>query len=427
MNQSLFIQYVEKWFHKISQRISETINGKKEAPKYLHEEMLTEEYSADLTWDSSSVDSSIVAADVVAMDSPLPLKARDSISTAHGKIPKIGMKMHKGEKLITDMQIMSARGAKEAEVVAKLFADAPRCAKGVKERVEIMFQQGLSTGMTLVPDEENVGTAVRADFGFLDKNKYGATIPWGKPGYTPITDIANVLSNADDTITVLMCRKSTYNLIRKSEEGKMLSANFRGLVITDNAKLPVPTPSQFDEAMADEHKVSFKVIDRVFKVEKNGKRTKVQPFDENAVVFLPSLDVGRLVYGTLAEETNNVAGVAYEKVGSYILLSKYSKNDPLREFTSAQALVLPVIDNVDSIYLLNHQEAQEVADDETEGDTTVTIYGKQLTKADVIAAVKSLGVKCAANISDAKLIEKINELNDENEAKLKETLNIAAE
>lgn len=425
MKQSLFIEIVNKWFGVIAKKLTETINGKKEAPTYLHDTMLTPEYSADLKWDSAAIDGSIVAADVVAMDSPLPLKRRDSLSKASGDVPKLGMKLSKGEKLITDMQIMAARGASQAQIVAKLFTDAPRCASGIKERIEIMFLQGLSTGVGLIEDQNNVGVGVRVDYGFLPKNKFGVTSKWGVVGYTPISDIANVIENASGVTTIMLSKKA-YNLIRRSDEGKELSANFRGLVITENAKLPVPTPTQFNEAMTDEHGITFKIIDRVIKTEKNGVRTDVKPFDENALVFLSSDNVGRLVYGTLAEETNPVEGVKYEKVGQYILLSKYSKNDPLREFTSSQALVVPVIDNVDQICLLNIEEVQEVAAGEIEGDANITIWSKSLVKTNVIAAVKAIGVACPSNITDATLIKKINELNAEQEEALKVALNVTA-
>lgn len=429
MRQSQFIEIVNKWFGAIAKKITETINGKKDAPTYLHDTMLTPEYSADLKWDSAAIDGAIVAADVVSMDSPLPLKKRDSLSKASGDIPKLGMKLVKGEKLITDMQIMAARGASQAQIVAKLFSDAPRCASGVKERIEIIFQQGLSTGVGLVEDQNNVGTGVRIDYGFLPKNKYGVATKWGEIGYTPISDIANVLENASDSITTIMCSKKAYNLIRTSDEGKELSANFRGLVITADAKLPVPTPSQFNDAMSDEYGITFKIMDRTFKTEKNGVRSNIKPFDENSLVFLSSENVGRLVYGTLAEETNPVEGVKYEKVGQYILLSKYSKVDPLREFTTSQALVVPVIDNVDQIYLLNIEEAQVVDAAKEAADTTdvkVTIWGVDLTKSTVIAAVKALGIACPSNITDATLIKKINELSAEQEVALKEALNVTA-
>ena len=104
---------------------------------------------------------------------------------------------------------------------------------------------------------------------------------------------------------------------------------------------------------ADEYGATFHYINSVFKVElADGTKKKVAPWKEANVVGVPSENVGRLVYGTLAEETNPVSAVNYQKSGSHILVSKYSKTDPLEEFTAAQSLCLPVIDGADSIYTL---------------------------------------------------------------------------
>lgn len=40
MKETLFAEYVNKWFKAIAQKLTETINGKKEAPKYLHSRSL---------------------------------------------------------------------------------------------------------------------------------------------------------------------------------------------------------------------------------------------------------------------------------------------------------------------------------------------------------------------------------------------------
>jgi hypothetical protein len=114
--------------------------------------------------------------------------------------------------------------------------------------------------------------------------------------------------------------------------------------------------------------------------------------------------------------------VTYQKVDGYILVSKYSKNDPLREFTSSQALVLPVIENVDTIYILNTLDALEVDALEVEDDANITLYGLKYVKTEVIDALKAIGIKVAVNIGDAKLIEKINSLSDEDEAKAREAI-----
>lgn len=383
MNPSLFIEVIEKYFRLVIGKITEKINDKKTEEQLLHKTMLTEEYSADLTWGATELNTSIVAADVVAMDSSLPLKRRDKISNATGAIPKIGIKFRKGEKDISDINVMRARGADENTVVAKIFQDAPRAIKGVDVRKEIMFLQGLSTGETLVPDEDNVGTGIRVTYGYKEENIFHAKNgAWGEDSATPQDDVQQLFDKAQEdgnTITLVMLSKKYFNLYRHSAQGKLLAANYRNQVVTDVANLSVPSRETMLEALADEYGATFRIVDSTFRIEKpDGSRVAVKPWEEANVVGLPSENIGRLVYGTLAEETNPVAGVVYEKSGTHILVSKYSKNDPLREFTTAQALAIPVIDGADSIYVL-HADASDVKE-LTIGDDAVTFTAKAQTK-----------------------------------------------
>lgn len=423
MNASLFLEYINKWFPSLSKLVdyvNEKRNGKL---TYFHKQMLRREYSADQKWESASVNTTYVAADVVAMDSPLPLKKRDSLAASNGKLPKIGMKMTLGETQINNINLLKARGGNEARITDKMTNDAIKCVTGIDERNEYTFLQGLSTGITLVPDEINVGSGIRVNFNYPEKNKYGVSVKWGDKGYTPISDIQRVLEASDNESKIIMLSKEAYNLIRKSDEAKELTANFEGKIIMDGVKLPVPTVSKFNEAFSDEYFGSkFIIVDRTVKFEIDGKVTNHKPWDTNMLIFLPSEEVGALVYGTLAEETNPVSGVSYAKANDYVLVSKYSKTDPLEEFTAAQALCLPVIENVDQIFQLDITDAQEVAPDEVEGDTTVTIWGSKYTKTEVIDALKAMKVDVASDITDADLIAKINTLSNKQETALKESL-----
>lgn len=383
MNPSLFIEVIEKYFRLVVGKITEKINGKKTEEQLLHKTMLTEEYSADLTWGATELNTSIVAADVVAMDSSLPLKRRDKISNATGAIPKIGIKFRKGEKDISDINVMRARGADENTVVAKIFQDAPKAIKGVDVRKEIMFLQGLSTGETLVPDEENVGTGIRVTYGYKEENIFHAKNgAWGEDSATPQDDVQQLFDKAQEdgnTITLVMLSKKYFNLYRHSTQGKLLAANYRNQVVTDVANLSVPSRETMLEALADEYGATFRIVDSTFRIEKpDGSRVAVKPWEEANVVGLPSENIGRLVYGTLAEETNPVAGVVYEKSGTHILVSKYSKNDPLQEFTTAQALAIPVIDGADSIYILHADSAARLTVEPTEVSFTASAQTKSV-------------------------------------------------
>lgn len=428
MQTSLFAEIVEKYFRLVIGKITEKFNGNKTEPVLLHKTMLTEEYSADLSWGSTELNHSIVAADVVSLDSSLPLKKRGKIGNATGTIAKIGVKFRKGEKQITNVNIMIARGADEATVASKVFDDAPKAIKSVDVRKEIMFQQALSTGLVLVTDASdddstNDGTGVRANFGYKDENKFKALVaPWGSKVARPLDDLRQLFDKANEDSNVIAhvyVTKKFFNYMRNCQQSKLLTATFENQVVTSLAVLPVPSKRAFLDALADEFGATFHIVDSVFKVENpDGSTTPVRPWAEANIIGLPSEVCGRLVYGTLAEETNPVPNVSYEKSGTHILVSKYSKTDPLEEFTAAQALCMPVIDGADAIYMLTADEAADgalkVTGENMENNTvevaktasTVTLGIGYKGEADLLS-VESSEAFCSAKLADGKVIVKV--------------------
>lgn len=364
ITKSIFGAYVEKYFAPVVRQVTETINGKTGEEQLLHTTMLTEEYSPDLKWESTEVAGSIVAADVVSLDSSLPLKKRASIKQAIGKIPKVGLKFRKDESDITAINIMQATGAVEGAVAGKIMNDVPRAIGGVRHLVEVMFQKALSTGEILVGEDLTAGTGVRANFGYAAENTFHCTAGvWGTETDEPIEDIEQMFSKANDDgkrITLVMFAKSRLDMIRRSRAGKLLVANNNGQTVTNIDTLGKPTRAAMLEALGAEFGAEFRVVDSSFIVEEaDGTRKAIKPWEQANVVGLTTDKVGRLVYGRLAEETNPVDGVVYVKSG-FILVSKFSDNEPLQEFTSAQAFVLPVIDGGNDVYVL-HTDAESSA------------------------------------------------------------------
>lgn len=337
------------------QRVTELVNGKKEEEELFHKTMLTEEYSADLKWGSKEVNGSIVAADVVAMDSTLPLKKRDTIRAASGDIPKLGLKLRKGEKTLQEIQIMQALGRDEYMIAQKIFEDVPKVVKGIDVRKEIMFQQALSSGMTLVEDDENTGVGIRVTYGYKAENMFRSKLPWGSTGYVPQDDIEEVLEKVQadgNRVVLMMISKKYFNLLKNSTQGKVIVANFNNFVYTTAANLPVPSKAGLLAALEDLWGMKVQVMNSSFRTEKDGIQTSIAPWEEANVVFLYDNVIGRLVWGTPVEKNMPVAGVVYQEGAQGTLVSKYSKNEPLQEFTAAQALAIPVIDGANSIYIL---------------------------------------------------------------------------
>lgn len=416
MEKSLFPQWVDKYFKIIAQKVVEKLNGGKMPLPYFHRTMLRKEFSATLKWGSLSVNGNVVSADVVAMDSSLPLKKRDSIRKADGDIPKLGMKLSLNESTMNELNILLATGGADTEVLRKLFADADRCISGIWERLEFMFLQALSTGVILVTDEDNPGVGIRVNFGHPDANKYGVGKPWTDATAKPIDDIEHVISEArlnGDVVRYILMDKDTFNSFKANAQVKEQYAFYLGY--TGSNVPAVPSVDKANEFLSANQGVQITVIDRPVQVEKDGKRKSVNPWEAGAVVFLTDMMVGTLTYGTSAEETHQSKAVDYQKVDDFILVSKYHKNDPIREFTSSQALVLPVINNVDSIYIMDTSEA--ATDAQTEGDANFTYKGTLYTKASVVASYLLIKPNSTITIAttDAQLLSLINKLSGEQE------------
>lgn len=152
----------------------------------------------------------------------------------------------------------------------------------------------------------------------------------------------------------------------------------------------------------------------------------MKPWNANRLVFICNEVVGTLVYGRLAEQSNPVKNVNYQLVDTFKLISKYSLVNPLREITSGQAFVAPIIEDVDQIYILDVSEAQAVDTTEEGKDSTdknITIWGQAYIKANFVAEFNKItGKNLSTTISDDKLIAAVNKLNDADEAKLKKAV-----
>lgn len=425
MEASIFKSFITKYFPSLAKKITEKVNDKAGEIQYEHKKYLKKEFSPDMKFHSLTTNTSIVAADVVALDSPLPLKSRGALAAADGEIPKLGMKKSMSETMLQQLKNLKARGKRELDIVKKLFSDAKDSVKGVYERLDFMFLQSLSTGVTSLDDTNNIGQTIRVDFGVPAKNQFGAAHAWSLATSKPIDDIERVVNDARDkgnTLKFMWIDKVTFNIFKAHDQVKQA---FAGFLKTDSNYIFRITKDDIQKYFDEEFGLTIIVIDKVCQIEKGGVKTGMEPWKRGNVTFTTTTDLGTLTYGELAEVDHPVKDVEYGVIDDFILVSLYRTNDPLKENTSVQALVIPVLDNVDSIFMLDTTEAQEIDAGETEGDTTITIWGDLYLKAEVITSYETLtGKDLAADITDAALIEAINELSDEEEELLKDDLTV---
>ena len=356
MEQTLFSEIVDKYFSRMVGRLTERWNDLATMPNMVHIEALQEEYTPTLSWNSTTLNHSIIAADVVEMDSSAPLQTRDVIQQASGQLAKLSVAFRKSETDISNLNVLIAKGGKEQELAAKVLDDVPKAINSIKVRNEILFEQALSSGYSLVDNGQNDGKAIRVDFGYKDENKFKASVSWDTPADAqPLDDIQQMFDKAmQDGVTIghVWISRAYFQKLRVSYQGKALAAAYNGQTVTQAKLLPAANKEVMKAALKDEFGAEFHIIEGSFKVKNSkGKETTITPWEQGNVVATASDKVGRLVYGTLAEELYPASGTVYEKA-NYILVSKYAKGNPLSEYTIGQALCLPVIDDACDIYVL---------------------------------------------------------------------------
>ena len=350
----MYFEYADKFFPQLVLSIVEKLNDSNKNLTYMYRDLLRRQYSADGKWASILAKYTQVAADVVALDSELPLKARDTVENISGDIPKLGLKRYLTEKDIKDINVMIASGQPMERVVQRIFQDLPWAIQAVYERIEDIFLSELSTGVGL--SARSNGTGVRIDVKYKAENQFDClTAAWAAnpTTATPVEDIQQVFDKADEdgnVITDIYLDDFALRALYKCDEMKQKYAFLSDFSGND---IPSLNFTKLSEVFEDEWNVTLHRVNRKIRTELNGVQATHNPWAQGRLVFVCDADVGDLVWTDTVEMTNPVAGVVYETADEFILASQYAKNDPWREFTSSQAMVVPIINSVDRIYTLD--------------------------------------------------------------------------
>lgn len=358
MQTTFFPEYVKKYFPNYVLSVVEKLNGRSLGNQipFLFPQLLRPTFSADGRWASITAKYQSIAADVVALGSPTPLKSRDSIETYIGEIPKLAIKRSLNEVELKNLDFMIAQNRAEEEIVNRIFADVPFVINGIDERIEDLFLSMLSTGVGLTTN--NVGTGVRFDMHYKDENQFAVAKQWSANDAKPLDDLQKAIDKALKDSHILRhayLDDTALRALYKNEQVRGLFG-FNMNYVGGGSNVPTLSYAQLESLFQAQYGIALHRVVRSTPTEINGVRDKHKAWSDGVVVFTVDDFVGDLVYTSTAEETRPVAGVNYTKANEYTLVSQYSEQEPLEEFTKAQAMVVPVINNVDRIYTLNSKE-----------------------------------------------------------------------
>lgn len=355
MEPSLFIELVERWFPRLVLSVTRTINDEnREQPLYFPR-FLTRRFSLSGKWDALAQYNSRVMADVIAMDSSIPLKRREAVSKASGEIPKLAMEMQLNETQLTELLTMQSSSLfDEGQLIEELFRDTAACINGQYERLDYLFLKGLSAGIVEVDNTDNVGIGVRLNFQYPAANQFSSTLPWDNPLATPFSDLQPLLDKASadgNPIRIIMIDRPTWNGILQTDEAKNMYAAWLGVVTGAPISIPV---DRFNESVRANYGFVFEIVERSCVYQINGVNTAANPWEPGQVIALNNTNVGSLVWSFLAEAQRPVSGITYQVADQFILASKYHLRRPsYSEVTSSQSRAVPVISAVNQIYKLD--------------------------------------------------------------------------
>ena len=420
---SLFKKYVDRLIPKLSKLIEKVNDKRKDDRTYLHKDtgILRKQYSSDNKWEATSVNTTYVAADFMAFDSPVDIKTRPTLSTANGSLPKAGIGRTLTETKLTQLQIMERQGGNDERVSKKIADDLVFCNVGLDELYEWAFLYGLYNGFVGIPDIDHPDQLMRLNFQYLDENTFGTETK----DVITLSDIDRIFDAANangDSIDTVWISKAALKNLREDRSSREMVADADDKVYDDDTTLKVPTEKRFKEVFEDNYECTLRVINRTIIFEKNGIKIKKKPWGDDRVIFTCNATVGSFVYGELAENNNRVEGVSYQLIDDYKLISRYSNNDPsLVEKTTGQSIAAPIIEDVDQIYILDKtlsEEVDETAEEDDTEDEYITYKTKKYGKSDFVTALNAItGGRLTATSTDEKIIKKVNTLSEEEEAK----------
>jgi len=303
-----------------------------------------------------------VAADIVSFDSSAPLKTRKVIDKLTGDIPPTRMKKKMSEADFNMYDQLKAIATPDQDALLKLiFDDVDACVDGVNGRLDWLTIQALALGkidLSATNNGDGIITQATIDFQrqsdnetvMAAANRYwtAATIATSKP----ITDIQTIVEAARDVgveLRYILMNRSKFNAFAASAEVKdfVTYKMFNGTAIQFT-----PGVTEVNTALSRGDLPLVVMMDTRIDIETADHTiTSTDPWLDSAgadryVTFLENLQVGDMFYCPTAEEKHPPKQVTQAKVGP-ILITKFSKEDPVAEFTKGEINAFPSWPTID--------------------------------------------------------------------------------
>ncbi|KEQ31190.1 hypothetical protein N180_02780 [Pedobacter antarcticus 4BY] len=299
-----------------------------------------------------------VAGNVTAFNVSAPLHTRDALREKDGRIPSIrGKRVMDENDLHKYLELSKQNNLDINRVLALIYDDIEFCSIAPHKRVDWMTAKMLSTGGKIsFQSDNNVGVVTQydVDFGMPASHKTGTTgeIWSNAAGSTPLKDLkTNFFEPLADLGVgggvIRMHPSKVFDLLNSNEVLAKFGLLSNGK--TNGIDLSLQTVNNF---LTQNSWPTIRPFNASVGIEVDGKVVYSNPFEKDNIVFTPDGQIGSLHVAPIVERDRPVDGVTYAEYNGN-LVKKYSKTDPVVEFTAYEYNAFPSFDTIDQSFIMN--------------------------------------------------------------------------
>lgn len=297
-----------------------------------------------------------IAADLVAYDTSAPQKTRRTLSKLIGTIPATRIKRLMSETNLNNLLALKGMANPDkSEIMEILFEDVNFVFKACTARMEWLALKALSYGEVALTKDNNNGLVTEAniDYQIADSHKTGAAVIWSAAvdTTTPITDFntAQASALADGKVLKFALMSPTSFKFFRSSQSTIDFAWGR----SNTSPTKRPNLAEINAELSSDGLPTIVIMDSFVDLETDDHEISSEAcWTEGYCTFLAEQVIGRTLTAPLASSiVENKAELKASK--GAITVRKWSKSDPVSEFTLGETNSFPVIEGISSLWMLN--------------------------------------------------------------------------
>ena len=280
-----------------------------------------------------------VMANFHALDTEAKIGDRTNYKTIEFEKLMIKEKLNQTERIT----MLLGNNAPEQEIIDFIYDDMGNLTSRVLTRAELANNQVLSTGKLEI-NENNFKTVV--DYGYPTANNVSFS-GWANPTHDIVADLNSVKDKATKlgkTITRALTSSKIVGYMVANEGIKSFFEKSGNLVTTNRVL----------QWVYDNFGIAFEVNDDVYKLSANDTTTH-RFYPENKITFFGGNGaLGKGLYGVTPEELGLNNGVATR---GNVTITQWETPDPVATWTKATALYLPVVSDIEGLFIATVSKA----------------------------------------------------------------------